>query len=516
MRKPASCTRASFLLLLLATVLFVCGSIVGTLVAGRLSGSSSAPLRAQAAPAFVAGPSVSSQPSAQRAEAAEDKVQDLQHELRQARLALVAEQRAVAQAQVQLQTLQSTNRLDEKRPAADSPRKEAWMVVAIPTVHRAGQDYLNPTLASILSQLPRTAGHPLRGALRIVVADNSHGATRHAAFEKAKAELSNPSHPHYGTVAFVRNPCPLSEGAHSPPHGRRQDGNKAGPKVRQQTRDVTWLLHAVSVLASGGTVADIPASPPGAVQAGASAGPSQALGPVQGVDFPDGPLHAKHVLLMEDDFRLCPHAVLALAHLTAKAAGMPGVAPMPTAQARVQWGAHGVQQPAPVDMGPASSASPWLLLRVCYGLNGAVLHTRDVPALAAYLAQRGDARPPDHLLVEWFAAERPAAAEYVGSRAHFTFRYNLLDHFGRQSSLRAAPQGTFGACYDPLDEGNLFAVEAWNMQECGHDDMQPCRAADDPARLPPLHLKEAAKGVPLRVGAQHSALKAHLPGAAVI
>jgi hypothetical protein len=212
----------------------------------------------------------------------------------------------------------------------------------------------------------------------------------------------------------------------------------------------------------------------------------------------------EHVLLMEDDFRLCPHALLALMHLMGKVAGMPGVAPMPAGARGVSLAPAGVGMPGPV--GDADGAAPWLLLRVCYGMNGAVLHTRDVPALAGYVAARLADRPPDHLLVEWFAGETDAAAAYVGQRGHFTFRYNLMDHFGRQSSLRVMPQGIFGACYDPLDEGNLFAVEAFHSRQCGHDDMQPCRAKNDPARAPPLHLKAAAAGVPVRVGLNHKAI----------
>jgi len=512
--KPALCTRSSCLFVLLAAILFASGSLIGVLLIGGLSAGHPGALRSQPAAGFAdtgrANPAPSAQPSSDQGAAAARK--QLQLELQDARSALVTEQRASAQLALQLQVLTAQPPAAAAAactaPAAPAPRrsaaKQVWMMVAIPTVHREGQDYLNPTLASILQQLPRAPGHPLHGTLRIVVADNSRSTVRHSAFEKAKAELTNPSHPHFGAVAFVRNPAPRSEGRGA----GRHDPNKAGPTVRQQTRDVIWLLHAVSVLAAGGTVGDIPISPPGAVGDGVP----PPTGPVQGTGFPDSPLHATHVLLMEDDFRLCPHALLALAHLTAKAAGMPGVAPMPPAQAGLQWTPSGVLPPKAVDMGPGSTATPWLLLRVCYGLNGAVLHTRDVPALAAYLAARLAARPPDHLLVEWFAGEQPAAAAYVGSRAHFTFRYNLLDHFGRQSSLRAAPQGTFGACYDPLDEGNLFPVEAWNKVECEHDDMQPCRAQGDAARVPPLHLKDAAKGVPLRVGELHSNLKAaHTP-----
>ncbi len=505
MARAAPAFRSSCMLALLATIVFISGSLLGVvfLRGTRLAeNTASQPsMRAAAGPTVRPLDTTEQQPDSPRAEI-EYKVEALENELQAAQSALLVEQRSSAQLAVQLAAARAAAAPSPPAVRPSQPtgvvNNHVWMMIAIPTVHREGQDYLNPTLAAILQQLPPDARHPLHGAVRIVVADNTHGDTQHVAFEKAKAALSDPSHPHFGVVAFVRNPCPRSEAAHA----KRHSPNVAGPTVRQQTRDVIWLLHAVSVLAAGGSVADIPRAPPGSM-AGEAAQPP----PVQGTAFPQGAMHASHVLLMEDDFRLCPHGLLALAHLTAKVASMPGVAPMPAAQATVHWDTQGVQAPPAVQ---TQHGAPWLLLRVCYGLNGAVLHTRDVPALAAYLASRLQARPPDHLLVEWFAGETQASAAYAGRRGHFTYRYNLLDHFGRQSSLRAAPQGTFGACYDPLDTGNLFEVEAWKPQECGHDDMQPCRAADDMARWAPLHLKDAAKGIQTRVGGKHAQLQSHL------
>jgi hypothetical protein len=61
----------------------------------------------------------------------------------------------------------------------------------------------------------------------------------------------------------------------------------------------------------------------------------------------------------------------------------------------------------------------WNALRLCFGLNGALIHGDEVPVLAAYYEQHYRRRPPDHMLVEWFAGETPqrcARAQCVFAR----------------------------------------------------------------------------------------------------
>ena len=94
-------------------------------------------------------------------------------------------------------------------------------------------------------------------------------------------------------------------------------------------------------------------------------------------------------------------------------------------------------------------------------------------------------RPPDHLWVEWFAGERPQSAARKAGRPHAAFRYNLLEHFGRASSLRDAPQGVYAFCYDELDATVVFEVEAFQHAACAHDAVSPCAPPGD-ARAAPL------------------------------
>lgn len=150
--------------------------------------------------------------------------------------------------------------------------------------------------------------------------------------------------------------------------------------------------------------------------------------------------HPSMFFLMEDDFRLCPHFFQVLD--------------------------YAVEKMALVD-------EDWLVLRISYGLAGAILHGRDMETLSAYLKKHVTRRPPDHLLVEWFAGETSESAAYKGERKHFAMRHNLLQHFGTTSSIRRAKQGRYAGCYERLDL-SLFEVEAFKNAECPDEDVWPC------------------------------------------
>lgn len=97
---------------------------------------------------------------------------------------------------------------------------------------------------------------------------------------------------------------------------------------------------------------------------------------------------------------------------------------------------------------------------------------------ASYLLEHQVRRPPDHLVVEWFAGETDQSAAYRGGRQHVAFRYNLFNHIGSVSSLRTEQQTTWPVCYDPLGVPTLFEVEAFKSDQCPTDDIWPC---DPPA-----------------------------------
>jgi hypothetical protein len=116
----------------------------------------------------------------------------------------------------------------------------------------------------------------------------------------------------------------------------------------------------------------------------------------------------------------------------------------------------------------------WLAIRASYGMNGIFMHYKDIQVFSEYLLSNQVRRPPDHLVVEWFAGETEVSKKYKGNRVNIGFRYNLFDHIGRKSTLRSAEQIAFPGCYDPLMEPTVFKVEAFDPMVCPNDDIWPC------------------------------------------
>jgi len=122
----------------------------------------------------------------------------------------------------------------------------------------------------------------------------------------------------------------------------------------------------------------------------------------------------------------------------------------------------------------------WLAVKASYGMNGIFLHAKDVLPFSSYLERHQARRPPDHLVVEWYAGETKEARAYKRDtpdnkvRANVGFKYNIFDHVGTSSTLRSQDQSTFPRCYELLVEPTNFKVEAFSPRECPHDDIWPC------------------------------------------
>jgi hypothetical protein len=318
------------------------------------------------------------------------------------------------------------------------------LLIGIPTVRREGDpDYLQRTLRYLTAEVDAAGavatdpscrlpdGRPCQLRVRVLVMNNSRKPARHAVWEKARDEWCADAcdveelESGKGTVwhrkdrpllTFAHNGVPLvSDGT--------DEGvpNVPGYRVRQQTRDVSDLLSLASHMAANDRLQTT-----GSGGAAADAGVAQAY------------------MFMEDDFRMCPRGGAALAYLIHRAHHL-----------RPNWNA----------------------IRVSFGLNGAIVRMADVPALEAYYREHVARRPPDHLTVEWFAGERDQSAAVKAGRPHMAFRYNVLEHFGHVSSLRDKETPHYALCYDTLNEGVVFEVEAWKEYPCQHDDLWPC----DPA-----------------------------------
>lgn len=143
-------------------------------------------------------------------------------------------------------------------------------------------------------------------------------------------------------------------------------------------------------------------------------------------------------LLIEDDWRFCEDALILLKYAIRKA---------------------------------LRRDKDFISLVVSHGMNGIVFRNKDLTYFSDYLLQHQKRRPCDHLVIEWMAGETNESSKYKGNRAHFTFRYNLLEHFGVVSSV-GHPWGNSPRCFEQLEM--LFKVQAFDSKSCPKDDLWPC------------------------------------------
>jgi len=121
----------------------------------------------------------------------------------------------------------------------------------------------------------------------------------------------------------------------------------------------------------------------------------------------------------------------------------------------------------------------WIMIRFSSGMNSILLKDQDILPFANYLESRHTERPPDHIVVEWYAGEKPESAKYRGSRQHFTFRYLLFHHIGGTSSLSSGNVQhqhdiirDHDDCWRTIDY--MFEVDRYYPKKCPHDDIYPC------------------------------------------
>jgi hypothetical protein len=126
---------------------------------------------------------------------------------------------------------------------------------------------------------------------------------------------------------------------------------------------------------------------------------------------------AQYVLIMEDDFVLCDHGLRALHYLVDKA---------------------------------GRYTPNWSALRVSYGLTGFVFKSADIPVVTAYLLKHIARRPPDHLVPELIGKETDEARSFFAGRDNVAYKWNLLAHAGKFSTLRSAASQGYAHCGAPI------------------------------------------------------------------
>ncbi|KAL3929814.1 MAG: hypothetical protein SGPRY_001800 [Prymnesium sp.] len=209
-------------------------------------------------------------------------------------------------------------------PSSSAPQGVVWLRLGIMSHGRAGNpDYLMRTLYTIMEQMPTVPGDPIRQGIDVVVVNNQEPSSEHRIFTTASAKFG-------GMVRFV-NKIPR-ECKMSTPRSKR---TPVAQKVQRQSCDIAAAMDAMLAQVS----------------------PS-----------------ALHVMLLEDDWLICPHALEASLHLISKA---------------------------------YRYDPDWIALRVSYGFNGIIVRGADMSNLRDHIANNHAERPPDHLVFEWFAGEPP-------------------------------------------------------------------------------------------------------------
>lgn len=146
------------------------------------------------------------------------------------------------------------------------------------------------------------------------------------------------------------------------------------------------------------------------------------------------------VLFMEDDWLICPHGLLALVYFVRKV---------------------------------NSVSREWTALRCSYGFNGIVIHSSDLTSLRNHFVANYTARPPDHLVFDWFMARAGGPGSDTALGPYRVFRHNLFYHIGVQSTLNQPSNRYTPRCYELMYDW-LLPDEVFRRDECPDDDVWPC------------------------------------------
>ena len=335
-------------------------------------------------------------------------------------------------------------------PGASSTRVQAsagdparlWLIIGLPTLPRSGADYLTPTIEALDDELSATAA--MQANVQVLTMSL---AAQHSAFDRLKARFGAGSGGAHARFRFEYAPTQWGDEADDGDPRDRGTRDHPGYRVRKQTRHFALLLRLAGIWAPPSDRATVPVSPPR---------PAPCHRPtLVGLNNHRAGNSSDYFLTMEDDFLACPSLLPALVHLTHKAH---------------RW------------------AGDWIAIRLSYGLAGVLLRGKDLLPLASYVSSRRRMRPPDHLLVEWFAGETAASKAYRGERRNLAFRYNLLDHIGARSTLREEASPSYPHCYEPLRPPVLFEVEAFSEADCPQEDLWPCAPSGAGKVLPRISL----------------------------
>lgn len=378
------------------------------------------------------------------------------------------------QSQQQQQDLQTTK--------SSSASTKPWLIIGIPTVPRTltqnepQTPVLLRTLESLLNQISKPSfmmsnGNPL---VKVVVLNQRPGA--HPAFDEAKRKYaeneSSDSLDHKkGWIEFHENTEPYNdppypEASSIDPEFANKNQQAPTERVKRQTLDVASLLKIVE-------------------------GRSQ------------------YFLFYEDDFHFCDNAILHLMNMIERANLNYGTNLW--SAMRCSFGLAGIVMQNGVlsssweksnhESDPNKLPLSLLSLKNEKGADQEKDQKPhpDVAILRRYFLRHFSRRPPDHLVVEFYAAESKFSKQYFSllppSQSSFeknnkknptqnrkrklirnvaAYRYNILRHDGVKSTLRDDEGWSMPGCFEELVVPQVFEVEAWNAHECPDSDLWPC------------------------------------------
>ena len=224
------------------------------------------------------------------------------------------------------------------------------MLVSV--ARKGAPDYLVRSLRSIVESLPSSPSHPMRAATEVVAMNNNEPPDAHRVFHDAQRELGNLARFVVKRPARPALDCPKA--------------GKLRGAVQKQTCDLVATFETLLQL-----------QPP-----------------------------SEMLLMLEDDWLLCPNGMLAL-QVSIRAAAATATSSTATSSTTSTHLTSSTSLALQHAIEKASRYDPhWLALRVSYGFNGVLVRQADVPSLAAHLRAHYARREPDHLLFEWFSGER--------------------------------------------------------------------------------------------------------------
>lgn len=313
-----------------------------------------------------------------------------------------------------------------------------WLRIAIATVPRTNDmPYLERVLLNIADELGGVGGGDLRApvpaSIDVVTANFRPG--KHKVFERIRSTLSHLESSHAAKAHFrfleldpvLCDPSVPESWEYKP---------SLSPEVapRQQTRDVVALMRAALQVGNAFS---------------ASAAPT-----------------CENMLLMEDDFELCPGGLTLVKHAINKA-----------------------------------QRDAWSGIRVGIAGNGIIIPCSDVMPLTRYLLKNQYMMPVDLLFAEWFLRIHKDAKQHLHDGHKFRInQVNLFHHIGSVSSFSdGRGQRRVAGC------GDMLITKSWMKGESFDN---KCRAVG----MSPCTSKGIANNRALKIAYQSKLPKGALPG----